>query len=280
MSNEFCFCTLAVGSRYRKHVRMLADDIQRYSPRTFFIVLTDQPIDFDCYPHVIAIKHTLQSVKGYHDKRCVIEKSLELFDTCLFLDSDVRILGPVPTEMDWLPGITARTGCNILKHNSRESSHKVLPVIEEVAQKLDINLEETKWFHEFMFAVKKQAGAENDFLRLWQTISYFFEMQGFYDGEGDVMGLAATKVDFPIRFDSEDRFLFFKDNIEKTRIKNGQSKLKDKQVYFDVHREIEYPQCSSWGKFINKLVQKVEFIYRLLRLRTVYKKNLGLKNLV
>ena len=274
MSEKFCFCTLAVGNRYRTHARMLANDIQQHSPATSFIVLTDQPTDFEEYAHVIAVKHRLQSVQGYHDKRCVLEKALTLFDTCVYLDSDMRILGAVPEGMEWLPGITARTGCNILQHNSSSSQRRALPVINQVATKLDINLQETLWFHEFMFAVKKQDGAEVEFFKFWQKISYFFEKQGIYGAEGNVMGLAATLSGLNVRFDSEDRFPFFKDNIEKIRIKKGQSNLEEKQIYFDIHKNIEYPKRSILKKAIDKLIKKIVFLYRLFRLRTVQKQNL------
>ncbi len=280
MTDTFCFCTLAVGNRYRTHARMLASDIQQHSPATSFVILTDKPTDFENFSHVIAYKHRLQSLKGFHDKRFVIEKSLTLFDTCIFLDADVRILGSVPTEMEWLSGITARTGCNILEHNSRSKQRKALPVIEKVAQKLDISLEQTKWFHEFMFTVRKQAGAEAEFLRLWQTISYFFEMEGIYDGAGNVMGLAAAKAGLTVRFDSEDRFPFFKDNIEQVRIKTGQSNLKEKHIYFDIHKEIENPKHPTWRKGINKLTKKAVFLYRLLRLRYFVKKDSGFQELL
>jgi hypothetical protein len=259
---------------------MLASDIQQHSPATSFVILTDKPTDFENFSHVIAYKHRLQSLKGFHDKRFVIEKSLTLFDTCIFLDADVRILGSVPTEMEWLSGITARTGCNILEHNSRSKQRKALPVIEKVAQKLDISLEQTKWFHEFMFTVRKQAGAEAEFLRLWQTISYFFEMEGIYDGAGNVMGLAAAKAGLTVRFDSEDRFPFFKDNIEQVRIKTGQSNLKEKHIYFDIHKEIENPKHPTWRKGINKLTKKAVFLYRLLRLRYFVKKDSGFQELL
>ncbi len=275
ISEKFCFCTLAVGNRYRTHARMLASDIQQHSPATSFIVLTDQPTDFEEYAHVIAVKHRLQSVQGYHDKRCVLEKALTLFDTCVYLDSDMRILGAVPEKMKWLPGITARTGCNILQHNASSSERKALPVINQVATKLNINLQQTLWFHEFMFVVKKQDGAEAEFLKLWQTISYFFEMQGIYGAEGNVMGLAASLSGLNVRFDSEDRFPFFKDNIEKVRIKKGQSNLKEKQIYFDIHKKIEYPELPIWRKVIDKLIAKSVFLYRLFRLRTFVKQDLG-----
>jgi hypothetical protein len=265
--SKFCFGTLAVGKRYRNHGKMLAKDILKQAPNVSFVVLTDRPADFIEYQNVIAIKHRLQSVKGYHDKRFVIEKSLERFDTCIFLDSDVRIIGPVPEQLKWLPGITARTGCNILKHNTGTKLRVAFAVIEQVAQKLDINLQETKWFHEFMFVVTKQAGAEKDFLKLWQSISTVFEMQGIYDGEGNVMGLAAAKAGLTIRFDSEDSFPFFKDNIEQVRVKAGQSKLADKEIYFQMHKEIESPKRSILKKIVDKITRKAVFFYRLLKLR-------------
>ncbi|MBV6628287.1 MAG: hypothetical protein KI793_36100 [Rivularia sp. (in: Bacteria)] len=277
MGKEYCFCTLAVGKRYRTHAKILAKDIQEQASGITFVVLTDEPDDFEEYSHVIAIKHRLQSVKGYHDKRFVIEKSLEKFDTCVFLDSDVRIIGSVPQGLEWLPGITARTGCNIIKHNVQTKPRAEFAAIEKVAQNLSINLQETQWFHEFMFVVSKQDGTEQVFLKLWQTISYFFEMQGIYDGEGNVMGLAAAKAGFPIRFDSEDRFPFFKDNIERIRVKMGQSDIIDKQVYFDKHKEIEYPKRANLKKIIDKFTSKVVFYYRLLRLRVYFKQNSSLQ---
>lgn len=271
MFKEFCFCTLAVGNRYRRHAQLLAKDIQQYSPTTSFVVLTDRPDDFKPHSHVIPFKHRLQSVQGYHDKRFVLEQSLALFDTCIFLDSDVRIIGFVNKEMKFLPGITARTGCNILQHNTDKPI--VLETIEKVATKLEIDLQETKWFHEFMFTIQKQDGVELEFLKLWQTISYLFEMQGIYAREGDVMGLAAAKVGLSIRFDSTDRFPFFKDNIERVRIKNGQSHLHDKQIYFDIQKQIEYSKRSIVRKALDKFMALAVFIYRLLRLRVVATRN-------
>ena len=279
MVNEFCFCTLAVGKRYRTHAKMLAKDIQEQAPNVPFLVLTDEPADFVEYSHTIPIKHRLQSVKGYQDKRLVIEKSLEKFDTCIFLDSDVRIIGKVPLGLEWLPGITARTGRSIIKQNVERKRCAEFAAIEQVAQKLDINLEETKWFHEFMFVVKKQGGAEKVFLQLWQTISYFFEMQGVYSGEGNVMGLAAAKAGLTIRFDSEDKFPFFKDNIERVRVKAGLSNLEDKQIYFEMHKEIEYPKRPIWRKFFDKMTRQAIFYYRLLRLRYFAKQNSGFQQL-
>ena len=162
---------------------------------------------------------------------------------------------------------TQPSGYNILKHNAGSNPRKALPVIEKVAQKLDIDLQETKFLQECIFTLRKQAGAEIIFLRLWKTLSYVFEMQGIYAGEGNVMGLAAAKVGLTVRCDKQDRFPMFKDNMEKERIRKGRSNLQDKYTYFKIHREIEYPQCSILRKVMDGLTRKVVVLYRWLRLR-------------
>lgn len=271
MSNKFCFCTLAVGDRYRTHALMLAKDIQQHSPATALCVLTDQPEYFKEFPHVLAFKHRLQSVKGYHDKRFVLKKALSLFESCMFLDSDVRIISGVVEEMNWLPGITARAGCDLLHHMANINNTKEIQVIEEVAQKLNIDLQEVQWLHEFMFAMRGQAGLEEKFFQLWQTISYLFEIRGIYHGEGYAMGLAAAKLGMTIRFEREDKFPFFKDNIERVRIKKGQSNPQEKQIYFEIHENIEYPKRPNFKKITDKLIKETVFFYRLLRLRNFAK---------
>ncbi|YAG12693.1 Glycosyl transferase family 8 [Nostoc sp. DSM 114161] len=273
MSQKFCFCTLAVGDRYRTHARMLAKDIQQHTNATALCVLTDRPEYFKEFPHVLAFKHSLQSVKGYHDKRFVLEKALSLFESCMFLDSDVRILGAVTGKMNWPPGITARTGCNLLQHMANIKNPKEIQVIEEVAEKLNIDLHKVQWFHEFMFAMRGQNGLERNFFQLWQTISYLFEIRGIYHGEGYAMGLAAAKVGMAIAFDREDKFPFFKDNIERIRIKKGQSNPQEKQIYFEIHENIEYRNRSILRKISDKLIKKSVFFYRLLRLRKVARKD-------
>ncbi|MDF5711239.1 MAG: hypothetical protein PUP90_27105 [Nostoc sp. S4] len=266
-SNKFCFCTLAVGDRYRTHAQMLAKDIQQHTHATALCVLTDKPEYFQEFPHVLAFKHHLQSVKGYHDKRFVLEKALSLFDSCMFLDSDVRIIGAVVGEMNWLDGITARAGCDLRQHMTNIRNPKEIQVIEEVAQKLNIDIQQVQWFHEFMFAMSAQPELSEKFFQLWQTISYLFEMRGIYHGEGYAMGLAAAKVGMTIRFEREDKFPFFKDNIEQVRIKKGQSNPEEKQIYFDIHQKIEYQNRSIPRKVTDKLMKKTVFVYRLLRLR-------------
>jgi hypothetical protein len=280
MAKNTCFATLAVGDRYRAHARLLAEDIQQHAPGMAFVVLTDRPEDFAPYAHVIALKHQIQSVKGYHDKRFVLEAGLTRFETCIFLDSDVRILGAIRPDLELLPGITARISYSLVKRASEDVSPKVWGLITNTAEKLDIHVEEVQWLHEFMFAIKRQNGAEMEFLRYWQTLSYVFELAGIYQPESLVMGLAAAKAGLPIRPDYQDWFPFFKDKIEQVRLQKGQSTWEEKQIYFQSQREIEFPPRSLWQKAISKLMGKVIFFYRLLRLRIQAQQDPSVQRLV
>jgi len=42
----FCFCTLAISKKYRQYAKKLAKDIEKYSPGTKFVILTDKLKDF------------------------------------------------------------------------------------------------------------------------------------------------------------------------------------------------------------------------------------------
>jgi hypothetical protein len=265
---EFCFCTLAIGDRYRIHAQILAQDIQDQMPNSPLLILTDRPEAFKQFPNVLAFKHQIQSIKGYHDKRFVLEKALSQFERCLFLDSDVRVLGPMlDVSATWNPGITARAGTDLANHMKNMTDRKMLDVIHQAAQTMGIDLQTVQWLHEFMFVMTREDGLEQEFFKQWQTLSYFFESQGIYGGESFSIGLAAAKVGMNFEFMREDIFPFFKDNIERVRVKNGQSNLQDKQPYFDHHASIEHPRRSVVQKIMTKLTQRVVFYFRLLRLR-------------
>jgi hypothetical protein len=267
MRQDFCFCTLATGKRYRKHAKFLAEDIQKHAPGIIFLILTDQPSDFSNYSHVLTHKYRLKSVKGLYDKPFVVERALENFDSCIFIDSDVRIVSPVSEKMEFQPGITARTGCDLLKHVAKVKRGKTLSLTKRVAQEMEIDLEGARWFHEFMFTVSKHGGAEAQFFREYRKIANAFESSGIYHGVGNVIGLAAAKADFPIRLEPHDRIHFFKDIIESERVKSGSSLLRDREKYFQLQREIEYPSRTLGKKVVDKLASKFTRYYRLIRLQ-------------
>ncbi|MFN6560413.1 MAG: hypothetical protein RMY28_011450 [Nostoc sp. ChiSLP01] len=276
---DFCFCTLALGERYRSHAFLLAEDIEKYSPGTKLILLTDKPHQFTKYSHVLAFPHQQQSIGCYHDKRFVIAKALSLFHTCIFVDVDLRIVDKVTPNLKFLPGITARSCASIVKHNkiyvdSVNDLHKPkrirdLEIVNKLAQKLDLNLEDnnTQFVMEVLFAVTRQDGREIEFLKHWETIAYYCELNGFTCAVGYAIGLAAAKAGLPVRWDTMEDIVYFKDWVERQKIKKGQVNPEASLIYFQQHEAIEYPKRSLIKKVALRLNRTIGYYYRSLRLR-------------
>ncbi len=264
---KFCFCTLALGKRYRLLALELAKDLEKYAPNATFLVLTDNLQDFKEAKNVLALKHQ-QKLWCDNDKSFLIEEALSLFDYCICIDADMRVLAPVSSDLKWLPGITARSYSNLVKHH-KEKRQKVLAVIKKIAAKLDVDIEseDVKWIHEFLFVVKKESGKEIEFIKLFKKISRYLELNGIETGAGSAMGLAAAKVGFAVRHDPVDRISFFKDRIELERIKSGQVDREDKLVYFEKQQSLEFPQYSIPKKIVVKLSKYIKDLVRSIRLR-------------
>lgn len=281
---KFCFCTLAFGKNYRNLALLLAKDLEKYSPDTPFIVLTDAPREFSRQPNILAFKHQQQSVKLYHDKRFAIAKALSLFNSCIFLDADMRILAPVPQDMQWIqaPGISAR-GCEIMPKKYAKvfagvADGKLLKqfqVTKNLAKKLNIKLDDANvnFVYEYLFAITKDGGKEIEFLNQWDTIAAYYELNGLYDGEGNAIGIAAAKAGLPVRWCAMDGIKFFKDRTELIKIQRGQSDMQDMKIYFEQQRKLEYPQHSLMKKVIIKIRKQMYYLYYLLRLRIVTLRN-------
>ncbi|MBE9177976.1 hypothetical protein IQ268_05180 [Oculatella sp. LEGE 06141] len=262
--HHVCFCTLALGKKYRSLALLLAGDLETYSPGKALVVLTDDPSHFQPCSNVLAFKHSQQGVTCYHDKRFVIQTALSHFEACIFIDADMRVVGEVPHDLTWLPGITARSGCSTLKHNQ---NRKARSIVEKVAHKWNLNLETVLYVNEFLFVVSKDAGKEADFLQAWDWLAPYFELNGIYSGEGSAIGLAAAKAGLDIRLDTVDRFPFFKDRIEKIRISKGDADPHTNQRYFDEQRRYEFPQLSLSEKLVAKVSKPVKRFCRLIQLR-------------
>ncbi|BDI14991.1 hypothetical protein ANSO36C_07930 [Nostoc cf. commune SO-36] len=276
---EFCFCTLALGERYRSHALLLAEDIEKHSPETKLVILTDKPQEFSKYSHVLAFLHQQQSIGCYHDKRFVIAQALLLFNTCIFVDVDIRILDKITPNLEFLPGITARSCASFDKHNklyisSVNDLHKPkrirdLEIINKLAQKLDLNLEDNniQFVMEMLFVVTRQDGREIEFLKHWDTIALYCELNSFYGAEGYAIGLAAAKAGLPVRWDAMDGIVYFKDWVERQKIKKGQANPDETLIYFQQHEAIEYRKNSIFQKLVRKLNKFIGYYYRSLYLR-------------
>ena len=281
---NFCFATLALGKEYRNLALLLAKDIEKYSPNTSFVVLTDNPKSFSNQKNVIAVKHR-QYFYCDNDKKFLIEKALSKFETCICIDADMRILALVPEELKWLPGITARSCASLVKHNQtminrtdipRSSKVRDFDFIKKMAQKLDLNLENEalNFIYENLFVVTKDSGKEVEFLKLCEMISRYFEYHGVYIGVGSAMGLAAAKVGLPVRHDVMPGICYFDDRIEKVKISKGQADPQETLIYFEQLKALKNPKRSVIEKLAVKLGGKLGQLYRAGKIKIDTLKNL------
>ncbi|MEH1766267.1 MAG: hypothetical protein V7L27_21090 [Nostoc sp.] len=274
---QFCFCTLALGKVYRALAGLLAKDLELYSPNTAFIILTDQPQEFSKYPQVLAFQHQQQGVKCYHDKKFAIAKALSLFNSCIFIDSDMRILAPVPEDMEWLlePGISARACMEMPKKFAKALTKtdknflREIEVIKKAAQflNLDPECENVTFVHEYLFSVTKSTGKEVDFLETWSILAKYFERNGVYEGEGNAIGLAAYKAGLPVRWSEMSGISFFNNKTELIKIQKGQSNMDEMLTYFEEHKRIAHPKRSILEKIVFKLSKAIMHFYRAIKYR-------------
>lgn len=276
---QFCFCTLALGKVYRGLASLLAKDLEIYSPNTAFIVLTDNPQEFSKYSQVLAFQHQQQGVKCYHDKRFAIAKALSLFNSCIFIDSDMRILAPVPEYIEWLlePGISARACMDMPKKFAKALTKtdkyfsREIEVIKKAAQflNLDPECENVTFVHEYLFSVTKSTGKEIEFLETWEILAKYFELNGVYEGEGNAIGLAAYKAGLPVRWSEMSGISFFNNKTELIKIQKGQSNMDEMLTYFQEHGKLAHPKRSLLEKIVFKLSKAIMHVYRAIKYRVV-----------
>ena len=263
---NYCFCTLAIGHKYRQLASLLAEDIRKYAPNKKFFILTDKAEFFKNYDNVITQNYKPISVKFYNDKRLVIQYCLEQFESCVYLDANIRIVDKVPDELNFCEGIVAYSCCSIVKHNTRKRINNQLEKIKKVCSALELDVDKVKFVHEHCFYVSKNERLDS-FLKYWEKLANYFENYGFYAGEGNWIGIASAKADFPIYYDYDKKLTLFKDNIQLVRKKKKQKTIDNLEYYLDIQRQIEYPKRSVIQKIINKLMQKYGVFYRLIKLK-------------
>ncbi|MEH2405132.1 hypothetical protein [Nostoc sp.] len=276
---QFCFCTLALGKVYRGLASLLAKDLELYSPNTAFIVLTDDPQEFSKYSQVLAFQHQQQGVKCYHDKRFAIAKALSLFNSCIFIDSDMRILAPVPEYIEWLlePGISARACMDMPKKFAKALTKtdkyfsREIEVIKKAAQflNLDPECQNVTFVHEYLFSVTKSTGKEIEFLETWEILAKYFELNGVYEGEGNAIGLAAYKAGLPVRWSEMSGISFFNNKTELIKIQKGQSNMDEMLTYFQEHGKLAHPKRSLLEKIVFKVSKAIMHVYRAIKYRVV-----------
>jgi hypothetical protein len=209
-----CFCTLAIHEAYRRRARTLCSDL----PHVPWVILTDQPEDFDDLP-VRAIRHTptgpmaVDYVKlmpsmgnaapAYHDRRFVLQAALEDFDAAVHVDADARLIR-FP-ELGTLPGglLNLPPAESIAEHLAIFGSWRI-GIFEELARYLigdAAALQSAQWVKEGFYVVAKD-GRETRFFEAWDRAVHFMQSREVYSGEGGVMGLAALSAGWTVNYDA------------------------------------------------------------------------------
>lgn len=213
------FCTLAIHAPYRERALRLCAD----APQVPWRVLTDEPDDFAGLP-VLAIRHAptgpmavdyLERLRptgngrgaaAYHDKRFALLRTLEDFDTAIFVDADSRIdalppLGRFPPGLAVLPVVRK----SVAEHLETCGSWRLeafIALAEELTGSREI-LESARWCHETCIATTRD-GREAAFFEAWGRAAEFMQSRGVYSGEGGVIGLAAACAGWVVDYEAVD----------------------------------------------------------------------------
>ncbi|MEM9772760.1 MAG: hypothetical protein AAF889_14410 [Cyanobacteria bacterium P01_D01_bin.73] len=235
-NSNYCFCTLALGKRYQEHAVNLAQDLTQYAPTIKIVVYTDGPDRFSSCENVLPFYHRQKGILNcFHDKRFALEKALSLYSTAIFIDADTRVSAPVPEGIAWEPGITSN-GENLQEHISRFAPER-LAAINDVSQKMDINLSKASWIADALFAVSRGSGKEHEFFDAWGRIGLYMELKGIHAGQGNVTGLAAESVGWKLNSPSNWEELrhwakHFDASKDKTRRRGIRERVERKLGYY------------------------------------------------
>ncbi|MFY7802959.1 MAG: hypothetical protein ACOVQ7_05985 [Limnoraphis robusta] len=277
---NFCFCTYTSGQTYRTLTKLLVQDLKQYAPEIPFIIFTDKPSHFSDDNNVMPFEHHRQGISFHNERRYAIAKAISLYNSCMYIDADVRICAPVPPEIQskWLPGLTARSCGSLIKLMQERLSKtnppnpsvvKQMKLIEKIARKLDIDLTETTipFINEFLFVLTRDSGKEIEFLNLWEKLAYYTELNGWDNAPTIPMGFAAVQVGMPVIYDEMEGLDFFDDRIESVRIAQGQSAPDSKKEYFEAQRIIEKDNRTLTQKAVYKVKKNIDYSSRYLRLK-------------
>lgn len=239
---DYCFCTIALRSPYRLLAKNLAEDLKKYAPNTNLLIFSDEPDDFKDYQNILAFKYYQKGIPHcWNDRRFVVEKALSMYRSAIHIDADTRIVGNLPEQIKWLPGITAMTD-DLLQHAHEWMYAPDVNLMRNLGDKLKIPLEKAKLIHESLYIITRDDGREVEFLKEWDIIARTLELKGYTSSDGYLMGMAAQKVGLSIN-------------------KDGWESLKSVTNHFfaDDNRKPK----SFW----KKLQRKMNYSYRLNRAR-------------
>lgn len=278
---DYCFCTLALGEIYCELAIQLANDLAQHSQGSPFLVLTDRPEKFAGIRNTTVIDHQKKSVEGYNDKLCVVNKALESYDTCIFLDADMRILKTVRLENEiFEPGIKSYVikswkdvTNEALSGGPARWKSKGLRIMRVLRKKLNLKPDDKDipFVVEFLFAVTKFEKI-NIFLDKWNELAELCEKNQQFRHEGFSIGLAALLTESPISQNSFSGLKFFEPKISIQDHLNGDRSI-TQEAYDELASSIYSIRYQTGTKrfFLNsisdKFRRKVTKLFRYIKIK-------------
>lgn len=278
-SVDYCFCTLALGENYCSLAMQLAGNIKQFSPGVALLVLTDYPDKFRGLENVIAVYHKKRSVRGFNDKLCVINTALASFNTCIFIDADVRILKPIHLAPEiFEPGIRTYN-LESWKDNIEEAlSGEMSPwkendirIIKLFRRKLGLKQpdEDIPFVVEFLFAVTKCDGIDA-FLHKWNELAELCERNMCFYHEGFSIGLAAMLTNYPCYEHKFAGLKFFEPQISLRDHLHGEGSMSQEE-YDELNNAMGFlkfgEKAGPIENVVGKITRRLSGGYRFLKIK-------------
>jgi len=219
------FGTLALGDQYQVLAKLLGLDLARYHPDIKFFVLTDKPNAFDGCNNIVAIYHSFGGVRGcYHDKRKVVGHVLQHCESCIFLDADCRILGPINFSplYDANSLIVSIFSESLISKLNTEIKNKPssfginnparrLRLYCALAKIFCVDLHGARFVQESCFFINGKCESANRFLNNWEKSFRWLTLRLMEFGEGSAIGLSALAAGGEVKSLEYTPDWFFKD---------------------------------------------------------------------
>jgi hypothetical protein len=199
LNHNFCFCTLALGSRYRLMTKELAKDLSFYAPKIPLVVCTDLPSDFQDCENIIPFEFYQTGILHcYHDRRFVIQRGLSLFETAILIDADTKIINHIPESIEAIPGVIGAFSEPLIPHVQKYNPER-LSRLQKIATKLALDLTQSQFVGESLIIISRSQNQAQEFINWWGKIGTYLELRGIHAGSGNIIGLAALKTGFTIQ---------------------------------------------------------------------------------
>lgn len=197
LQTSYCLCTLAIGLPYRIAAQKLASDIKDQGIE--LIVATDYPSDFYKYSNVKASKVTRTSIQyAYNDKRLALAAALEYYDCVVLVDADSQIINELPKTINARPGLTGMVKFKNLKQDLIEYHNNNVQKFQQLAKKLNVELDKCQWINEDLLILRKDQGKELEFLEQWDFVDRWLGLRKIFQGDAAFIGLAAAAVGWQV----------------------------------------------------------------------------------